>query len=314
MGITLTQPAVGSTDWGMAVNTNWQIIQDVINGVRNMNGTRMDYSTTTTVKLNAFTGQYVEVNGSFVDCSSGLTLATGDDLITSTGADSGGAMGASTLYYVYVSNASASYAASSLRASTTAPNAFNGVKYLGTSENAANWRFVGWVYTSVSTTFTDSDTSRCVVNYYNRLRKRLFICPNYNDNNVSTTYTFNSNGVWSSSFAGAGVTSYVDYISNGEDSVSWILSGALIPAATAAANLGFGDDSNSTASCYAYFAPNVFSTHTAHWIGTPAVGRRTGYMLALTSDANNATVYADAVRFGGSRDEYLTFLSGMVMT
>jgi len=28
MAITLTQPSIGSTNWGTDVNTNWQTIQD----------------------------------------------------------------------------------------------------------------------------------------------------------------------------------------------------------------------------------------------------------------------------------------------
>src|SRR5688572_2238125 len=98
--------------------------------------------------LQRYGGDVVEVNGENVSLgASGIALLPTDSLITSTGADNESGMAAATLYYIYVSNSSASPFPSDLRASEVPPTFRNGIKYLGLSDNAANWRFVGWVRT-----------------------------------------------------------------------------------------------------------------------------------------------------------------------
>jgi hypothetical protein len=97
-----------------------------------------------------------------------FTLDT-DNLIDSSGDDSGGT-GTTGLHAVYLSNSSASYAASSLRASTTTPtwDTDNGHYSLGTSGNSKNWRFVGWLY------FTGAgacDNEMCVSSEHNEVNK-----------------------------------------------------------------------------------------------------------------------------------------------
>lgn len=90
--------------------------------------------------------QYVVVNGLYVDLSTAKTVDTSGasvvHTIASDGTDSTENPAVSTLYHVYLSNASASYAASSVRLSATAPT----TGYLATSGNGRNWRHVGAVY------------------------------------------------------------------------------------------------------------------------------------------------------------------------
>ena len=210
---TLTQPALGSTAWGTQMNTNLQVLQNQLtNGMQG----RIARVSATQIALQRYTGDTVEVNGLNVSMgSSGVALNTTDNLVTSTGADSGGAMAASTLYYVYLSNSNASPFATQLRASTTAPTAFNGIRYLGTSGNAANWRFIGYVRTDANTNFQDSDTQRFVVNYYNRIQKRLFLCPGYTNASTDTTWAIPSSWTrWNAS-----ASPMVEFLSNGEDHV-----------------------------------------------------------------------------------------------
>ena len=71
-------------------------------------------------------------------------------------------------YHVYRNDGTGSYAAGQTRASATAPSAHRGSMYLGTSGNAATWRFVGIVRTNGSTNFVDSTTQRFVRSYYNQ--------------------------------------------------------------------------------------------------------------------------------------------------
>jgi hypothetical protein len=90
--------------------------------------------------IEAGTQDYVVVNGEQVDLSAPLTNdLTADNTITAAGADSGSTPSASTLYYHYLSNSSASPFPEELRLCATAPT--NG--YLGAAGNAANWRHIG---------------------------------------------------------------------------------------------------------------------------------------------------------------------------
>jgi len=97
-----------------------------------------------------YTGKKLFVNNELVDLSSAETCNVSGspvNLIASDGTDASASPSASTLYYAYMSNSQASYAASSLRLSATAPT--DG--YLASSGNGAHWRFVGAVYLDGST-------------------------------------------------------------------------------------------------------------------------------------------------------------------
>ena len=157
---------------------------------------RLDYSDASTLALNPVAGLsgLIEVNGESVDCSTPLTLAKTANLISAAGADVGSAMSAGTFYYVYVSNSSASYAPSSVRASTTAPTA----GYLGASGNAAEWRYVGDCYLWSDGSFYDTAQLRLVRSEYNtKLVKVAAIFP--------STWNY-ATATWREVNAGSGVT------------------------------------------------------------------------------------------------------------
>lgn len=178
---------------------------------------------TATLELLPYKGNRVEINTKVIRLgASGLTRGVSDNLISATGTDSGGAGSASTLYYVYVSNSLASFSPSSIRLSATAPSDVNGVKYLGSTGNAKNWRFVGWVRLNATPNFESSAANALIVNYYNRLLYRLFACPGYVDGGTQTSYAVNGN--WAAANGGSG--SRVSWVSNGED-VSIIKSNAI---------------------------------------------------------------------------------------
>lgn len=190
---------------------------------------RMAYVDTTHVNLGQYNGDTVEVNTEAMALGAGgYTLATTDNLITGAGADAGAAMAVTKLYYIYLGNSVASTFPSTLRGSTTAPTrAPNGAYYLGAAGNALNWRFVGWVYTvSNAGTPNFADTGgtpvahgqRLVANYYNRVRKDLYYCPGYNDNNATTTYASASGGAAAWVAIRGADACLVEFISNGEDS------------------------------------------------------------------------------------------------
>jgi hypothetical protein len=92
--------------------------------------------------------QYALVNGLKVDLSTAKTVdvSGGSQVHTlaADGTDSGSDPAVSTLYYIYLGNASSSFRASEMGLSATAPT--NG--YLATSGNGRNYRFVGAAYLS----------------------------------------------------------------------------------------------------------------------------------------------------------------------
>lgn len=178
---------------------------------------RLMYSSATQVALRPIGGDHVEINGDIETFATGVVCNNSENRIDSTGANAGAALANSTLYYAYISNSSASYAASSLRLSTVAPTGlYSGYDlttalaakiyddfYLGLSGNALNWRFVGLVRTNSSGQFSDSLTERFVRSYYNRAPFALFSSPGYNNNNAQNTFTFSS-GTWAALNGGTG--------------------------------------------------------------------------------------------------------------
>ena len=170
------------------------------------------------LRLLPYIGNKVVVSGQMTLIpSGGLLVLNTDNLIDVTGADSGAPGVANTLYYVYVSNQKASFAPSSIRLSAIPPATVNGVKYLRPTGNALNWRFVGWVRLNATPLFEFSDTYAGIVNYYNRILRRLFTCPGYINDGSTGTWHPGAGGVWHP--VNAGVGNLVRFIANGEDAV-----------------------------------------------------------------------------------------------
>ncbi len=308
--VALTKPSPGDTNWATPVNDNWTAIEKQVIAFQG----RLQWDSTAGVSLQRYGGDTVDVNGTGVSLgASGIQLLTTDNLITSAGGDAGSAMLASTLYYVYLSNSSASTFPVDLRASATAPSFFNGVKYLGTSGNAANWRFVGWVRTDGSTQFVDSDTQRFVVNYFNRQRKRLFTCPGYSNNNTKTSYTRAGN--WAAANGGSG--SKIEFIANGEDSVRSQIQAAMICLNNVEPYAGIGIDTTTSPVRCCWMVGNS----TTGSVGATNVCAHTevlseGYHsadLLVACNTGTATYFADGDRNGASADPYLTYIEAEIM-
>lgn len=163
-----------------------------------------------TLTLSQYIGNKVVVSGLTVSIPAvGMTRNIVDDLINAVGGDTGAPPAANTLYYVYISNRKANFSPESIRLSAQAPTLVSGVKYLGSSGNALNWRFVGWVRTNATPQFASNDSQSFIVNYYNRLRKTMFSV-------LGADKTLNS-VVWGQVDPTGSLT--CEFISNGEDSV-----------------------------------------------------------------------------------------------
>ena len=176
-----------------------------------------------TLTLRQYAGNKVVVSGITVPIpNAGMSRNVADNLIDAAGADSGAPGAANTLYYVYISNQKASFSPSSIRLSSTAPSLVNGVKYLGSTGNALNWRFVGWVRLNATPNFEFSDVYAGIVNYYNRLLVRLFTCPGFVNDGSSRDWAPPSPNVWTAFNNGVG--NLLRFISNGEDAITLLMS------------------------------------------------------------------------------------------
>ncbi len=277
-------------------------------------GGRVRWTSTTSLVLESYTSSEVTVNGYGVGLgSSGISLTTAENLISSTGTDAGAAMGASTVYYIYVSNSQASFAASDVRASTTAPtNLTAGTHpavgyYLGSSGNALHWRYCGVCRTNGSTQFVDSETQRFVINHHNQIPLRLFTCPAYNDNStISTPYT-TANTTWVAANAGTG--SKVEWLQDARTNNPVFLS-AYMMSLNSGANAtycGIGVDSTSNSNVIARTVGTSGETASCEWSLVPTIGYHAADLLICVS-GGTGSYYADIDDFGGSDDSRSTYL------
>lgn len=271
---------------------------------------RIGAASTTTLRLSQHIGKIVVVGSSEVEIpDAGIDLTTSQPVVGADGL-AGSNPSASTTYHVYLAGPGARYRANGIVLSATAPTRLDGAYYLGASGNPAQYRFLGWARTNASTQFTDSETARHVVNYYNRLHKTLLTCPGYNDNNTDNTWTTAST-TWVKINGGTGST--VSYVANGEDGVSLhAFSSCANSGTTALTQFGIGDNSATTA--YSS-ATNVGTQSTSIYCGAsfiPAVGWREAHFLARVS-TGTGTYVLDRIRGGGSSDPRASVLHGVVM-
>lgn len=301
---SMSKPAAGDTDWTTEINDNWTALQNQL--VNAFQG-RLQRNSDSILSLQRYGGDVVEVNGSNVSLGvSGIEFdKVNDNLITSTGADSGSKTAASTLYYVYVSNASASPFPSDLRLSSTAPSLLNGVKYLDTSGNGANWRFVGWVQMNASNNFVDSETQRFVVNFYNRRHLSLVSPAETTD---SWTYTTDA---WRQ--ANNNSNNKAEFIANGEDAVHVQVTGRALTTNNILYGVGVGIDSTSVDSSKMRAGMNESSTihgmPTAIYVDIPSEGYHAANWLERSVASGTVTWYGDQ----GNPTFVRTGITGWVM-
>lgn len=276
---------------------------------------RLQVDSTTQLSIKRYKGQTIEVNGERVAVgSSGFTLLNTANLISATGMDSGGAPAVTTLYYCYVSNSQASFAALGILLSATAPVLVNGVYYLGNSGNALNWRFVGWVYTisnGGTVNFEDSITNRLCVNYYNRRPSSIYLTPAYANASGFTNYNFAPSN-YAKINGGTGDTG--SYIANGEDNVDLQAVGTIASQVGVDSAIGIGDNTATSAVVAAVSKGNNDVPLSCRYNSTPSVGFRNVYLLMYNPGIGNDTVYSAGPRGGSAVSPALTYLTAVVQT
>lgn len=271
-----------------------------------------------TLTLKQYAGNKVVVAGLSVSVpSGGLTRLVGDNLITAAGADSGAPGVASTLYYVYISNARAAFSPSSIRLSVTPPSIVNGVKYLGGSGAALNWRFVGWVKLNATPQFESSKTSRFIMNYYNRLALAMYVNPGYVNDNAQTSYAaVSASYVTLASIVGSG-TSKLSFISNGEDAVVYDADYLLLvgPTVLSLGFFGIGEDSQTQPAAAGLVQVNAASANLVMPVGKATLFSEGAHTLDMLIALNfgNVSFIADIGRPAGeAADSPGTELSAII--
>lgn len=282
---------------------------------------RLQRTSSTGVQLLSCGGGLIEVNGEIVDVGAGKLCQTSDNLIDGTGANAGAAMGASTIYYLYISNSLASYQPGQLKASTTVPTGLASGSalgsavhpddfYLGTSGNARHWRFVGMLRTNGSTQFVDSTTQRFVRSYYNGLDLDLLTVPAYSDGNSASSFTAISTN-WTRANSGTGST--IEFLAFGFERVTLgVRALAGNSGASNATRIGIGLDSTTSARVEgAHNGGTTVITMAADHVYTPALGYHYAEFLVCVS-AGTGTYYVDDARNGSGADPYASYLFGSV--
>lgn len=285
---------------------------------------RLQLDAATQISYQRYNGKSIFVRGSLNSIpTAGHICATTTNLIDATGEDAGAATAVNTLYYAYVSNIRASFAPGGLRLSTTAPSLVRGVRYLGTSGNALNWRFIGWVRTvsnAGTPNFADSLLQRLVINAYNKRKLKMFSCPNYNDNNSSTNYNFADAATWTA--INGGTNDHLDFIANGEDAAEFSVHSYVdiadpgdvfrITVAEDVVTAPYGDSSGGQG----YISTEGLSQGvTAKAIFNPGTpGFKSALFVATATAAGGQTgVHADEGRYGGATaDVPVTYIDGVV--
>lgn len=268
---------------------------------------RLSFVSVTKLNLGQYSGDKIEINGEFLTLlSGGLDLLTTDNTITAAGLDSGGGMGITTRYSIYVSNSKASFAPGTVRATVTTPVVVNGSLYLDNVGNALNWRFVGTVYVISNAgvpNFADSLTQRYVSNYWNKRQVRLYRCPGYVDDGNRTSYNVNT-ATWGVIKANDYELAYID---NGIDVAEFYAQAYhedLTETLLIGIGLGIITGVRKQALC-----PALAMGCVKEVVAPIGVAQVSVDFLAV---ATNTVVIADDVRNGSVADPAVTFIEGWV--
>lgn len=176
-------------------------------------------------------------------------------------------------------------------------------RYLGTGRT-----------TGVSGQCEDSVVNRYLWNKYNQVKRGLFTCPGYNNDNAATTYLTTGTN-WAEANGGTG--SRIRWVIGEARAIDIIATILTTVGASSGSVAGIGLDSitqadtsgtsnNTVAATFAFSSNNK---------GLPlAAGGHYASLLICRGGANNATFYADAARRGGeAADSPETYLSGFIL-
>lgn len=174
---------------------------------------------------------------------------------------------------------------------------------------AATRRYLGTIRTTATTTTEDSAAKRFVWNYYNRVARRLYTVPGYNNNNALTSFTYTSTN-WGAVNGGTGSQIGI-VIGVSEDEIQARIQ-ALVGNSTNAARIALGVDSTSNPASMGHKDASATNHQIAtSWNDQLAAGYHALNFLAQT-DAGTMTIYVDLRIGGATADTPVSFMSGRV--
>lgn len=270
------------------------------------NGGRLGLYSSTELTFEQWDGPYIEVATRRVELPTQLCNVA-DALLDLDGTRKALSPVANTLYYAYVS-ASGELALSS-NAPIYTPQAVN--QYLSDVGLGLQWRFVGFVRTGAGPTFEDSPTRRCIINWHNRIKRPIFYCPNYVDDNAVTTYD-----VTSATWAPLGVAAPIITIAGsrlGALDVELVFSASLVGAGGAKVSLKAQQPAlpSTTQRTAALVANGSIRTSSCRLVPTWDSEEVVEITPEFISGATT-TVVADDARNGAIADPPMTYVVGWV--
>jgi hypothetical protein len=171
-------------------------------------------------------------------------------------------------------------------------------------------RYLGTIrITSTAGQCEDSQVRRFVSNYYNRVPRSLFVCPDYSSS-VSNTYTTASTTYVQ---CNGGTNATVEFVSTGEDATQYLMQLNGQNSMASQWRIGVGEDSTSGPTSG---AQTLGSGHSAPACGRTAIFTA-GYhyltMLINNGGSGTVTVNANQPADGGPLNPYGSCLSALVM-
>lgn len=167
--------------------------------------------------------------------------------------------------------------------------------------------YLGYIRASAATTTEDTVTQRFVSNFFNRVARRLFVCPGYTDANDYTSYTTTST-TFTQVNGGAGGT--VKWLSDGETPFELKMY-VLGTQGADSMRIGMGIDSTTSPEAAAFLTGSGINAPCG--INRPiAEGYHTADMLVTNVTAATATLFSDQPRNGAAADPRTTYMEGWV--
>ncbi len=157
----------------------------------------------------------------------------------------------------------------------------------------------------------DSETKRYLINFYNAVERRLFICPGYNDDNAVTSYTTTSTSYTEANGAGNGT---VNFLSDGQKPVKLVCQCQGTAGAGGLGRLGLGIDSTTTATASSFIgdAASANGNGMVEYTNVLGAGRHFATMLIVQRTSGTLTIFADVQRDGSSADPRASYLEGVI--
>lgn len=282
-------------------------------------GGRLVAASGTVLDLRPFLGQLITVRDrQLLLQGTGVSNdITADNLITATGADAAALPVAGSIYHVYVSESEAFPFPLSLRLSSTAPTAIDGINYLGAADNAARWLHCGWVRLSAGGQLVNTRTQRYVVNRYNQVFVPAECTPNYQDDNADDTWSINS-AAWATVTVVNGTNSF-SFLGDGSSLELDLFTTLLTPDVAQTAQVGIGVSVNGGATTMAAACRFAAGAATAPVPGgcRTVIDTVEGSLYTVTFRAQcvgTAVFLADMVRNGAAADPVGSALSCLLPT